>query len=115
MKEQIEFNEFLEIEKKLEIRIGEIHSAERIPKSKKLLKFDVHFGDEIGYKICVSNLGEADEPTEFVGAICPFVMNLKPSKMMGVESEVMIMVGEDDKLGITGYHMNQYMLGTKLL
>jgi methionine--tRNA ligase beta chain len=115
MKDKITFEEFLEIEGKLEIRIGEIVSADRVPKSDKLLVMYVNFGPKIGDKVCVTNLGQYDEPSEFVGSICPFVMNLKPSKMMGIESEVMIMVGEDDDDGISGYHINQYPLGAKIL
>ena len=45
-KEKIEYSEFLEIEKKLEIKFGQIVKAERIPKSDKMLKLTVLFGVE---------------------------------------------------------------------
>jgi len=114
-KEQIEFSEFLDIADKLEIRIGEVANAERIPKSDKLLKLSVFFGAGIGLKPCVTNLGAYSEPEVFIGARMPFIMNLKPSKMMGVESEVMIMVAEDDIDGIVDYDMKNYLLGSILL
>ena len=44
MKQEISFDEFLEIESKLEIRIGKVTAAERVPKSDKLLKLTVIFG-----------------------------------------------------------------------
>ncbi len=100
MKEQIEFTEFLEIEKKLDIRIGEITAAERVPKSDKLLKLTVSFGPnewvEGSVKTVVTNIGSNFEPETLVGALCPFIVNLKPSKMMGIISEAMIMVGTAD-------------------
>ena len=53
-KSQIEFSEFLEIENKLDIRVGEIIGAEEIPKSNNLLKLEVDFGDEI--RVSVTNI-----------------------------------------------------------
>lgn len=111
-KEQIEFKEFLEIEKKLEIRIGKIVEAENVPKSEKLLKLTVDFG-ELGSKTCVTNLGQYHVPEVFKDIKLPFVMNLKPSKMMGIESEVMIMVSELD--GVVEFGMDEFSLGSKLM
>ena len=112
MKEQIEFSEFLEIEKKLEIRIGKIVEGENVPKSDKLLKLTVDFG-ELGLKTCVTNLGQYHGPQVFQDTMLPFIMNLKPSKMMGVESEVMIMVADLD--GIVEFGMDEFSIGSKLL
>lgn len=112
-KEKITYDEFLEIEKKLEIRIGQIVDVERIPKSKKLLKLTVIFGpNKEDEKTVVTNLGEKFEPEDIVGIWCPFIMNLVPSKMMGVESEAMIMVGERPEGQI---ELEDYSMGTKLL
>ena len=93
-KEQIEFPEFLEIEKKLEIKIGEITSVEEVEGADRLIKLEVDFGDET--KVAVTNI-KAQLIEQFgsfeslAGKNSPFVMNLKPSKMRGVVSEVMIM------------------------
>lgn len=111
-KEKIEFSEFLEIEKKLEIRFGQVVSAERVPKSKKLLKLLVIFGiEESDEKTVVTNLGEQFEPDEFLGLTFPFVTNLQPSTMMGITSEAMIMVGNNN--GVV--ELDDYSLGSKLL
>lgn len=113
IKEQIEFPEFLEIEKKLDIRIGQIVAAERIPKSEKLLKLTVIFGidDE---KTVVTNIGSSVEPDDLLALTMPFIVNLKPSKMMGITSEAMIMVGT----GLEGQMqvgLDFFGIGTKLL
>lgn len=94
-KQQIEFPEFLEIEKKIDIRVGEITAVEEVPKSNKLLKLQVRFGEDT--KTAVTNIKpQIDKQFEggfmdLVGKRSPFVMNLVPSKIMGIESEVMIM------------------------
>lgn len=109
-KEKIEFAEFLEIEKKLEITIGQIENAERIPKSTKLIKLSVRFGNE-DIKTVVTNLGADLEPEDFEGLVLPFITNLAPSTMMGVVSEAMIMVGKNHDT----IELNDYSLGSKLL
>lgn len=96
-KDKISFNEFIEISNKLEIKIGAIVGAKRIPKKDKLLELLVSFGvDYEDTKVCVTNLGEHNEPEAFIGNLLPFIMNLEPAKMGGVVSEVMLMVGELD-------------------
>ncbi len=109
-KPEIEFSEFIQIAEKLEIRIGKILTSERVPNTDKLLQLSVDFGDSI--KTCVTNLGGTFDPELFLGAQMPFVMNLKPSKMKGVVSEVMIMVGET---GDGTVQLGNYSLGAKLL
>lgn len=99
MKEQIEYTKFLEIEesfKLLDIRLGHILEVERIPKSDKLLKLNVHFG-ELGNKTVVTNIGNKITPEELQGYTLPFIMNLVPVKMMGITSEAMIMVNENEE------------------
>lgn len=91
MKAQIEFADFMEIEKKLEIKWGRVYHVERVPKSKKLLKLTVLFGEEDSRTV-VTNIGEhlEDEQT-LLWQRFPFVTNLKPVTMMGIESTAMIM------------------------
>lgn len=112
MKQEISFDEFLEIQSKLDIRIGQIVNAERVPKSDKLIKLTVVFGiakdDE---KTVVTNLGTDFNPDDFLGLEIPFIMNLKPSKMMGITSEAMIVVGDIN--GVV--QLNDYSVGAKLL
>jgi len=115
LKEQIEFSEFLEIEKKLDIRIGQIVAAERVPKSDKLLKLTVIFGtEESDTKTVVTNIGSFVEPEDLLSLKTPFIVNLKPSKMMGIISEAMIMAGTDEN-GDTQIGLDYFLIGTKLL
>ena len=111
-KELIEFSEFLEIVKKLEITYGQVVSVERVPKSKKLLKLIVIFGiEESDEKTVVTNLGDKFEPEDFEGLTFPFITNLKPSVMMGITSEAMIMVPTNHNV----VELEEYSLGAKLL
>ena len=94
MKDKIKFEEFIEIEKKLEIKAGRILESERIPKSNKLLKLKVQFGEnDEDTRTVVTNLGNKYDPEYFVGIITLFLTNLEPSTMMGVVSEAMILPG----------------------
>jgi len=114
IKPQITYDEFLEIESKLDIRIGKILTSERIPKSKKLLKLSVDFGS-FGIKTVVTNLGDLYEPECFSDLTMPFITNLKPSVMMGIESEAMILVGEKVDGDNSKLEFNNYSIGTVLL
>ena len=90
MKKEIDIIEYLEIEKSLEITLGTIVKVERIPKSKKMLSLSVFFGGE--EKSVVTNIGDKIDPELLVGRQFPFVTNLKPVSIMGIESLAMIMV-----------------------
>jgi len=95
MKDKITFDEFLEIETKLEIRVGEIRSVERVPKSDKMLKLTVSFGDD-DERTVLTNIGNRIEDIDMlVNMILPFITNLEPAKMMGIMSEAMIMLPEN--------------------
>lgn len=112
MKEQINFEQFLNIEKQLDIRIGGIVSAERVPKS-KLLKLTVDFGTET--RTVATNIGDGmtDEEIQekIIGYAAPFIMNLEPAIMKGVESTAMIMVPTID--GVIS--LGEVALGAKLM
>ncbi len=95
MKDKIEFAEFLDIQSKLEIKVGEIKTVTDVPKSDKLIKLEVDFGED-QLRIVVTNikpsLGE-NYVDMLTGKTLLFVTNLKPVKMMGIESTAMIMPG----------------------
>ena len=96
MKEQINYDEFLEIEKKLEIRYGTIIEVEKMENSNKMLKLKVDFG-EGDIRTVMTNIGnKLDRHTFLIGIQFPFITNLKPAKIMEVESTAMIMVCEDE-------------------
>ncbi len=90
----IDFNEYLEIEKKLDVRIGTIISSERVPKSKKLLRLIVRFGETS--LTVVTNVGEKINPELLVDMTFPFIVNLQPTTIMGIESKAMIVLPVTD-------------------
>ncbi len=108
-KPEIEFSEFLEIEGKLDIRI---------PKSEKLLKLEVSFGSDKTLTV-VTNIGGKIQDSELKLKFeqFPFIMNLKPSKMMGIVSEAMIMVVENEngEIELPERSFCKYSNGSKLM
>jgi len=89
LKEEIEFDDFA----KLDIRSGKIEKAEKVKKSKKLLKITVDLGFE--KRVILSGIAEFFSPEEIIGKNVCVVANLKPRKMMGIESNGMILMGEE--------------------
>lgn len=94
LKEQIAFEDV----EKVDLRVGQILSAEKVEKSKKLLKLKVDIGLE--QRQIVAGIGLSFEPESLVGKKVIVVANLKPAKLMGVESQGMILVGGDKELEI---------------
>jgi methionyl-tRNA synthetase len=89
LKETIAFDDFA----KMDIRIGEIVAAEKMEKSKKLLKLQVN--DGFVTRTILSGIAEHFAPEDLVGKQVTFLANLAPRKMMGIESEGMILMAED--------------------
>lgn len=89
LKDNIEFNDFM----KLDLRAGEILSAEKIEKSDKLLKLQVDLGIE--KRTIVSGIAKHVELKTLNGHKVIVVANLAPKKLMGVESQGMILMAED--------------------
>jgi len=85
----ISFNEF----QKLDLRVGTIRNAESIPKSKKLVKLTVDIGED---RTVVAGIARHYSPEELVGKQVVIVANLEPAKLMGVESQGMILAAEDE-------------------
>jgi len=83
----------------LDIRIGTILRVEEVPKSSKLVRLTVDFGDH-QRRILAGMKQERADPKEIEGSQCLFVVNLEPRKMMGEVSEGMLFdIGSAD--GIT--------------
>lgn len=78
---------------KLDIRIGKVLSAERMEKSNKLLKLKVDTG--IDQRTVLSGIAQHYTPEEMVGKQVTLIANLAPRKMMGIESQGMILMAED--------------------
>lgn len=109
MKQEISFEEFLEIEKKLEIKIGRITEAEAVPKSYGI-KLTVDFGNN-DIRSVFTNLGKTYNPEQFIGFSTQFVTNLAPSEIKGVLSQAMILPPQDLDGDDEWY---DYSIGTKL-
>ena len=80
--------------KKIDLRVGRILHAERIQKSEKLLVFQIDFG-EIGKRQIISGIAQFYTPEELIGKKIVAIVNLKPTKIMGVESCGMLLTTED--------------------
>ena len=98
MKEKIDFAEYLDINSRLEIKIGKIVECERVPKSKKMLKLLVDFDSE--KRVVLTNIGAVYEPESLIGIMMPFITNLHPMEMMGIVSEAMIVIGKHNEADI---------------
>jgi methionyl-tRNA synthetase len=83
--ERVGIEDFL----KLDLRVARVVAAERVPKSRKLLKLEVDLGTE--RRTLVAGIAEAYEPEALVGRVIGMVANLKPAVVMGVESNGMIL------------------------
>ena len=99
VKENIPFEDF----EKLDIRVGLVTSCEKVKKSKKLLKFHIDDGTPEGRTILSGIAQYYDDPQVLVGKQILFVANFAPRKMMGEESQGMILsaVNYDGILSVT--------------
>jgi len=88
---EVSFEDFL----KLDMRVGKVVEAEQIPGSRNLIKMIVDFGSE--KRQSVAGLLQYYKPEELVDKKYAFVLNLQRKKMMGVESQCMILAAEDTK------------------
>ncbi len=95
-KENIDFDKFLE----LDIRVGKVLECEAVPKSSKLLRFTIETGSET--RQILSGIAKYYKPEDLIGKNVLFVANFAPRKMMGYESQGMILSAEHDgKLVVT--------------
>jgi methionyl-tRNA synthetase len=79
---------------KVELRVAKVLAAERVPKSKKLLKLQVDVGTE--HRTMVAGIAEAYDPDTLVGRSVVVVVNLQPATLMGVESNGMVLAASPD-------------------
>lgn len=90
-KDEITFDDFT----KLDLRVGTILEAEKMPKTKKLLVLKVDTGIDI--RTIVSGIAESFKPEEVIGKKVTVLVNLAPRKLRGVESQGMILMTEDEQ------------------
>jgi methionyl-tRNA synthetase len=87
---QISIEEFARVQ----LRVGQILEAEKIEGSRKLVKLRVDIGSEV--RQVVAGIAEAYEPASLVNKKVVIVANLKPAKLMGVESNGMVVAASVD-------------------
>ena len=95
---QITIDEFM----KVELRTGKILEAEKVKKSKKLIQLKVDIGTET--RQVLAGIAESYEPEDLVGRTVIIVANLKPVKLMGIESQGMVLAASNDgKIMLAGF------------
>ena len=85
------FEEFVDFDtfSKSDFRVVKVKACEEVPKSKKLLQFTLDDGSGTD-RVILSGIHEYYEPEELVGKTCVAITNLPPRKMMGIDSEGML-------------------------
>ena len=88
--ERLSIDDFM----KVELRVAKVLEAEAVPKSKKLLKLRIDVGTE--QRTIVAGIAEAYQPDQLVGRTIVIVANLKPAKLMGIESNGMVLAASTE-------------------
>ena len=91
MADEISYNDFA----KLDIRVGTVLAAERVPETDKLIQCTVDFG-EFGQRTIVSGIAEWKSPEQLVGKQLPYIVNLAPRVLKGIESQGMLLAASDE-------------------
>ena len=87
---RISIDDFL----KIDLRVAKVLAAEKVPNSRKLMKLTIDVGSE--QRTLVAGIAEAYEAEQLVGRTVGVVFNLKPAKLMGIESNGMILAASPD-------------------
>ena len=88
--ERLSIDEFM----KIQLRVAKVIAAEKVPNSRKLMKIEVDLGTE--RRTLVAGIAEAYEAEQLVGRTIAVVANLRPAKLMGVESNGMLLAASPD-------------------
>ena len=88
--DQISIDDFM----KVDLRVAKVLTAEKVPNSRKLVKLTIDVGSE--QRTLVAGIAEAYEPEALVGRTIVMVFNLKPAKLMGIESNGMVLAASND-------------------
>ena len=109
MTDEINYDDFA----KLDIRVGTVVAAELVPDTDKLIKCTVDLG-EVGIRTIVSGIAEWKKPEELVGRQFPYIVNLAPRILRGVESQGMLLAASDDMGVALISPLREVPRGTKL-
>ena len=88
--DQISIDEFM----KIDLRVAKVLQAEKVPNSRKLVKMTIDVGTE--QRTLVAGIAEAYDPEQLVGRTIVMVFNLKPAKLMGIESNGMVLAASPE-------------------
>lgn len=110
MKPIIQYDDFA----KLDFRVGKVTHCEPKEGSEKLLRLTVDFGEE-GTRNILSGIAQWYTPEELIGKHYIFVFNLAPRRMMGEDSEGMILAAESDSIRREGEQNPERVEGKPLL
>jgi methionyl-tRNA synthetase len=90
MKDTIQYDDFA----KIDLRVGLVKTAERVPKSNKLLRLEIDLGEAAPRQV-LAGIGQYYTPEEMPGRRVVVVANLAPRKLMGLESHGMVLAAND--------------------
>ena len=97
---------------KVDLRVGKVIAAERVEKSEKLLKLQVDIGSET--RQVVAGIGKSYAPEELTGKTVALVVNLKPARLMGIESQGMLLAASNDDTHAVATFDRQMPPGSKV-
>lgn len=107
---QITIDDFM----KIQLKTARVISAERVPKSEKLLKLQVSLGEGAEQRQIVAGIGKKYEPEALIGKMIIIVANLKPAKLMGIESQGMVLAAGDSEVRGLATILEEVDPGTKV-
>ena len=107
---QITIDEFM----KIQLKTAKVLTAERVPKSEKLLKLQVSLGEGEEQRQIVAGIGKKYTPEALIGKTIIIVANLKPAKLMGIESQGMVLAAGDSEVRGLATILEEVDPGTKV-
>jgi methionyl-tRNA synthetase len=107
---QITIDEFM----KIQLKTAKVLTAERVPKSEKLLKLQVSLGEGTEQRQIVAGIGKKYTPDDLIGKTIIIVANLKPAKLMGIESQGMVLAAGDSEVRGLATILEEVDPGTKV-
>jgi methionyl-tRNA synthetase len=107
---QITIDEFM----KVQLKTAKVLTAERVPKSEKLLKLQVSLGEGVEPRQIVAGIGKKYTPDDLIGKTIIIVANLKPAKLMGIESQGMVLAAGDSEVRGLATILEEVDPGTKV-
>jgi len=104
----ISFEEFM----KMDLRVGEILSVEKVEGTRKLYKIQVSLGEET--KQMVSGIAEEYQPQDLIGKKVVVVANLKPAVIRGIESQTMLLAADVNGRAVIPFFVEDVPAGAKV-